>query len=148
MVLHPTPNVRSYCMFQAAAKAMILFFPASLVLGQSYISNLYIMFSLISCSLWTLTQRQFSLPLEGVNLPSFLAKGKTVKADTLAFFSYNTRKTKHLENCLTVMTTMSLETLVLFLALPHIASVSFCRFLKTWLWLNQLFKAWVDLHII
>lgn len=82
MALHPTANISSCCMFQAAAKAATLF-PASLVLGQSYISNLYIMFSLISHSLWTLTQWHFSSPLEGVNLPSFPGKGKTQSGQTL-----------------------------------------------------------------
>lgn len=83
---NPTPNKRTWYMFQAAAEALTLF-PANLAPGQSYISNLYIMFSFISCSLWTWTQRQFSLPLEGVNpFPSFPGKGKTVpaKSDTPA----------------------------------------------------------------
>lgn len=83
---NPTPNKRTWCMFQAAAEALTLF-PANLAPGQSYISNLYIMFSFISCSLWTWTQRQFSLPLEGVNpFPSFPGKGKTAsaKSDTPA----------------------------------------------------------------
>lgn len=110
--------------------------PASLILRQSYISDLYIVFSFISCNTWTLAQRQFSFPLEGVNLPLFLAKGKTLSRQALQSSLLFTQQegTKHLKNCLTVTKATSLQTQGLFLALPQIQ----CE-------LGQILEPWLQL---
>lgn len=76
--------------------------PKSLILRQSYISDLYIVFSFITCNSWTWAQRRSSLPLEGVNPPLFLAKGKTPSRQALQSSLLFTQQegTKHLKNCL------------------------------------------------
>lgn len=126
---HPTPSRSTCCTSQPAAKGHKAVFRASLVLGQSYSSNLYIMFSLISCSVWTLMQRQFSLPLGEVNIhPLVLCRKKTpVKKKT---FYITQAKQGTSRSGLTVMTISCLETCVFFLVLPHIHSVNFCTSLK------------------